>query len=70
MIADFRFDPIGGKAEAISGVAQFGSTLDEFGHRAPPKGQHRGPAGHRFHDAEPEGLVEPDEMEQGDSPSE
>ena len=31
--ADFRFDPISGKAEAISGVAQFGSTLDEFGHR-------------------------------------
>jgi putative membrane-bound dehydrogenase-like protein len=31
--ADFRFDPISGNAEAISGVAQFGSTLDEFGHR-------------------------------------
>ena len=31
--ADFRFDPISGKAEAASGAAQFGSTLDEFGHR-------------------------------------
>jgi putative membrane-bound dehydrogenase-like protein len=31
--ADFRFDPIGGKAEAASGVAQFGSTLDDFNHR-------------------------------------
>jgi putative membrane-bound dehydrogenase-like protein len=31
--ADFRFDPISGKAEAASGAAQFGSTLDEFGAR-------------------------------------
>jgi len=31
--ADFRFDPISGKAEAASGAAQFGSTLDEFGRR-------------------------------------
>lgn len=31
--ADFRFDPISGAAEPASGVAQFGSTLDEFGHR-------------------------------------
>jgi putative membrane-bound dehydrogenase-like protein len=31
--ADFRFDPISGKAEAASGAAQFGSTLDDFGHR-------------------------------------
>ncbi len=31
--ADFRFDPISGKAEAASGPAQFGSTLDEFGNR-------------------------------------
>ena len=31
--ADFRFDPIGGKAEAASGAAQFGSTLDDFNHR-------------------------------------
>lgn len=30
---DFRFDPISGKAEAASGPAQFGSTLDEFGNR-------------------------------------
>ena len=31
--ADFRFDPISGKAEAASGPAQFGSTLDDFGER-------------------------------------
>ena len=31
--ADFRFDPISGKFEAASGAAQFGSTLDDFGHR-------------------------------------
>ena len=31
--ADFRFDPISGKAEAASGPAQFGSTIDEFGNR-------------------------------------
>ena len=31
--ADFRFDPISGKFEAASGTAQFGSTLDDFGHR-------------------------------------
>jgi len=31
--ADFRFDPISGKAEAASGAAQFGSTLDDFNHR-------------------------------------
>ncbi|HZQ53555.1 MAG TPA: PVC-type heme-binding CxxCH protein [Bryobacteraceae bacterium] len=30
---DFRFDPIGGKAEAASGSAQFGSTFDDFGNR-------------------------------------
>jgi putative membrane-bound dehydrogenase-like protein len=30
---DFRFDPISGKAEAASGPAQFGSTLDDFGNR-------------------------------------
>jgi putative membrane-bound dehydrogenase-like protein len=30
---DFRFDPIGGKAESASGPAQFGSTLDDFNHR-------------------------------------
>jgi putative membrane-bound dehydrogenase-like protein len=31
--ADFRFDPISGKAEAASGPAQFGSTFDDFGNR-------------------------------------
>lgn len=31
--ADFRFDPVSGKAEAASGPAQFGSTIDEFGER-------------------------------------
>ena len=31
--ADFRFDPISGRAEPASGPAQFGSTLDEFGDR-------------------------------------
>lgn len=31
--ADFRFDPISGKAEAASGPAQFGSTIDDFGER-------------------------------------
>src|SRR5215467_10226732 len=31
--ADFRFDPISGKAEAASGPAQFGSTIDDFGNR-------------------------------------
>lgn len=31
--ADFRFDPISGKAEAASGYAQFGSTIDDFGER-------------------------------------
>jgi putative membrane-bound dehydrogenase-like protein len=31
--ADFRFDPISGAAEPASGAAQFGSTLDDFGHR-------------------------------------
>jgi len=31
--ADFRFDPISGRAEAASGAAQFGSTLDDFNHR-------------------------------------
>src|SRR3954454_8195988 len=30
---DFRFDPITGKAEAASGPAQFGSTIDDFGDR-------------------------------------
>ena len=30
---DFRFDPISGRAEAASGPAQFGSTIDDFGHR-------------------------------------
>jgi len=30
--ADFRFDPVSGKAEAASGAAQFGSTLDDFNH--------------------------------------
>jgi putative membrane-bound dehydrogenase-like protein len=30
---DFRFDPITGKAEAASGPAQFGSTIDDFGNR-------------------------------------
>src|SRR4029078_1303025 len=29
----FRFDPISGKAEAASGPAQFGSTIDDFGNR-------------------------------------
>jgi hypothetical protein len=31
--ADFRFDPISGKAEAASGPAQFGSSFDDFGNR-------------------------------------
>ncbi len=31
--ADFRFNPITGKAEAASGPAQFGSTFDDFGNR-------------------------------------
>jgi putative membrane-bound dehydrogenase-like protein len=31
--ADFRFDPVSGKAEAASGPAQCGSTLDDFGNR-------------------------------------
>lgn len=31
--ADFRFDPISGKAEPASGAAQFGSTVDDFNHR-------------------------------------
>lgn len=31
--ADFRFDPVSGKAEAASGPAQFGSTFDDFGNR-------------------------------------
>jgi len=31
--ADFRFDPISGAAEPASGAAQFGSTIDDFGHR-------------------------------------
>src|SRR5205823_4545938 len=31
--ADFRFDPISRKAEAASGPAQFGSTIDDFGER-------------------------------------
>ena len=31
--ADFRFDPVSGKAEAASGAAQFGSTLDDFNRR-------------------------------------
>lgn len=31
--ADFRFDPVSGKAEAASGAAQFGSTIDDFGER-------------------------------------
>jgi putative membrane-bound dehydrogenase-like protein len=31
--ADFRFDPISGKAERASGPAQFGSTMDDFNHR-------------------------------------
>jgi putative membrane-bound dehydrogenase-like protein len=31
--ADFRFDPITGKAEAASGPAQYGSTIDDFGER-------------------------------------
>src|SRR6185503_19980515 len=31
--ADFRFDPISGKAESACGPAQFGSTLDGFNHR-------------------------------------
>lgn len=30
---DFRFDPIGGKYAAISGVGQFGLTFDAFGNR-------------------------------------
>jgi putative membrane-bound dehydrogenase-like protein len=30
---DFRFDPVSGKAEAASGPAQFGSTMDDFGNR-------------------------------------
>src|ERR1043166_8759316 len=30
---DFRFDPIGEKAEPASGAAQFGSTIDDFNHR-------------------------------------
>lgn len=30
---DFRFDPISGRAEAASGTAQFGSTLDDFNQR-------------------------------------
>ncbi len=31
--ADFRFNPITGEAETASGVAQFGSTFDEWGNR-------------------------------------
>ena len=31
--ADFRFDPVTFQAEAASGAAQFGSTLDDFNHR-------------------------------------
>jgi len=31
--ADFRFDPISGKAESASGAAQFGSTLNDFNQR-------------------------------------
>ncbi len=30
---DFRFDPIGGRGEAISGMGQFGLTFDDWGHR-------------------------------------
>ena len=30
---DFRFDPLTGKYEAISGVGQFGLTFDDFGNR-------------------------------------
>lgn len=30
---DFRFDPHGGKAEAVTGAGQFGLTFDDFGNR-------------------------------------
>jgi putative membrane-bound dehydrogenase-like protein len=30
---DFRFDPIGDRAEAISGTGQFGNTFDDWGNR-------------------------------------
>lgn len=30
---DFRFDPNGGKAEAVSGAGQFGLTFDDYGNR-------------------------------------
>lgn len=30
---DFRFDPLTGTAESISGAGQFGLTFDDFGHR-------------------------------------
>jgi putative membrane-bound dehydrogenase-like protein len=30
---DFRFDPLTGKCEAVSGNGQFGLTFDDFGHR-------------------------------------
>lgn len=31
--ADFRFHPLTGRAEAVSGPAQFGLTMDDFGNR-------------------------------------
>ena len=30
---DFRFDPVGGRFEAISGTVQFGNTFDDWGNR-------------------------------------
>ena len=42
----------------------------ELRHRAPPERDHRRPAGHRLDDAEPERLLEVDEMQERASAAE
>lgn len=47
-----------------------GVVVDELAHGSPVEGDDRGAAGHGFDDAEAEGLVEVDEVQQGASASE
>ena len=46
------------------------SVVDQLRHRPSTGGHYRGPAGHGLDDAEAEGLLEVDQMEEGVSPAE
>ena len=64
-----RFDGEDGLVNIVDQEAG-ASIVDQLRHRPPTGGHYRRPAGHGFDDAEAEGLLEVDEMEESVSPTE